>query len=78
MLKKIKITGGCDKRNMSLNLLTYNLTCVFDIHVHIDQVCPGIEPALLYSAAGLKQSALNIPPRRHLYLKQLKIYIQTM
>ena len=40
-----------------------------------DRVCTGNEPALLSSAAGLKQSGLTIPPLSHISLLNNEKYI---
>ena len=59
---------------------TYNLICAFHNNAHNDQKYTGIEPTLLFSAKGLKQSAWTIRPRRYTYnwKKKWKIYAQTM
>ena len=43
--------------------LAYNPICVFDINAYDDQDCTGIDPNLLFSKEGLKQSALSTRPR---------------
>ena len=48
------------------------------INGHNDQVCEGIEPALLYLAAGLKQSLLTIDPKRHTSVRNKEKCIDTL
>ena len=38
---------------------------MLDINEHHDQGCMRMDPALLFSAAGLKQSVLTARSRRH-------------
>ena len=45
---------------------TCNRICVLDFDLHNYQGCTGIEPVLLSSAEGLKQSAVTTWPWRHL------------
>ena len=44
---------------------TNNWIRALDINAHNEQCCTRIEPALLFSAAGLKQRAKAIRPGRH-------------
>ena len=43
---------------------TYNRICALDINFNNDEGCTRIKPALLFSAAELKQSELTIRSRR--------------
>ena len=52
---------------------TYNRISALNINVHRHKGCMGIEPVLLSSEKGLKQSALTI--RRHISNQNNKKYI---
>ena len=45
------------------------------INIHINQRCTGIEPILLPTAPGLKQSVLTIQPRRHTFNQNDEKYV---
>ena len=43
--------------------------CALGINAQNDQGCTGIEPALQFSAAGLKQSEITIRSRRRICIR---------
>ena len=55
---------------------TYNRIYVLGIKSLNDQSCRGIEPTLLSSAEGLKQSASTTRPRRHFSNRNKGKYIE--
>ena len=65
----------CSKRNFILVFRTYIWINALHINAHNTQNCPGIEPDLEYSAAGLKQSDVTIRPKNHRSICKNEIYI---